>query len=368
MRRERGAHRDKKNGRAGTTPPRKKSALREWIDALVFAAVVMLVVRTFFFDLYKIPTPSMEKTLMVGDYLVVSKLHYGTRTPMSIGIPFTPIYIKGLALPWTRLPGFSEVKRGDAMVFNYPVDQAIIERKTHYIKRVVGLPGDTLAVRDKIVYINGQALPKTEGMQQRWLVYKTSPDVRLSRSSLKQLGIDPDEAVDSPVSNIAYINATEEAARQVEAWSWVERVEPAIVRDPSVYQGENQLYPPDRGYTADNYGPIHIPAGGETITLTAENWPVYETVIRRYEGHTTAVRNDGTFLIDGQEQRTYTFAQAYFLAMGDNRDNSQDSRFWGFVPMDHVVGKAILIYFSWEKEEGQLLGIPRFGRLFNLIH
>ncbi|HEX7071025.1 MAG TPA: signal peptidase I, partial [Rhodothermales bacterium] len=136
----------------------------------MFALVVMLVVRTLIFDLFRIPSPSMEKTLLVGDYLFVSKLHYGTRTPLSIGIPFTQIYLRGIDLPSTRLPGFSEVKRGDAIVFNWPADDAHppIDRKTHYIKRVVGLPGETLSVRDKVVYIDDQPLEPKEGMQQRW--------------------------------------------------------------------------------------------------------------------------------------------------------------------------------------------------------
>ena len=148
-------------------PPKKpKSKFREWTDALLFAVVVMLIVRTLFFDLFRIPTPSMENNLLIGDYLFVSKLHYGTRTPVTLGIPFTEIYLKGLELPWTRVPGFSEVQRSDAIVFNWPADEENkpIDRKMHYIKRVIGLPGETLDVRNKVVHINGEALPIQEGM------------------------------------------------------------------------------------------------------------------------------------------------------------------------------------------------------------
>ncbi len=339
--------------------------MREWLDALVFAAVVMLILRTFFFDLFKIPTPSMERTLLVGDFLFVSKLHYGTRTPMTLGIPFTQIYLKGVELPWTRLPGFTEVQRGDAVVFNYPAEEAPIERKTHYIKRIMGLPGDTLAVIDKVVHINGTPIPLMEGMQQRWLIYKSSPNVRLSRTKLEELGVSPDGLIDPPNSQVAQVNATQAAIREIASWPWVERVEPAIAPPDAGY--DPLMYPPGRGYTPDNYGPVWIPKAGATLTLTEEDWPVYEPVIRRYEGHTTGRGADGAFLIDGQPATTYTFAQDYYFAMGDNRDNSEDSRFWGFVPMDHVVGKAVLIYFSWEKDEGDLIGIPRFGRIFSLV-
>lgn len=346
----------------------QKSKLREWLDALVFAAVVMLIVRTFFFDLFKIPTPSMERSLMVGDFLFVSKVHYGTRTPMTIGIPFTQIYLKGLELPWTRFPGFTKVKRGDSIVFNWPGDDPSlpIERKMHYIKRVMGLPGETLELRDKVVFINGQPQEMKDTMQQFWLVYKTSPEVRLSRSALEQLGVT--EFNDPANSTVAEVNATPGAIKEIESWPWVDHVAPAIIRDPSRFTGANALYPPHHHYTTDNYGPVSIPRKDEVVTLTQETWAEYEPAIRKYEGHSTGRRGDGAFLIDGQPRTKYTFSQDYYFAMGDNRDNSQDSRFWGFVPMSHVVGKALMIYFSWDKSDGDLIGMPRFGRIFSLIH
>ena len=346
----------------GKAPPTKKqkSKLREWIDALVFAVVVMLIVRTLFFDLFRIPTPSMEKSLLIGDYLFVSKVHYGTRTPITFGVPFFQnLYLPDFELPWTRFPGFSSVKRGDAIVFNWPAEDKPIDRKMHYIKRVVGLPGETLAVQNKVVHIDGTPLPIREGMQQRWYVYMKDQRVRLSSARLRALGVE--EVTPTPDPSIVRILATAEAVDQVREWPWIERIEPSITNDASVYG--NPLYPPGRGYTHDNYGPVTIPQQDHTVTLTAENWPVYEPVIRRYEGHTTRLRDDGAFEIDGQPTTTYRFAQDYFFVMGDNRDNSEDSRFWGFVPMDHVVGKALLIYFSWDTEES----LPRFSRLFKII-
>ena len=327
---------------------------------MVFAVVVMVILRTLFFDLFRIPTPSMEKNLLVGDYLFVSKLHYGTRTPMTLGVPFTQVYLPGLKFPSARLPGFSEVKRDDAVVFNWPADNVdVIERRMHYIKRVVGLPGETVAVVGKQVQINGETLPLQTGMQQYWRIYKTDPRVQLNRTALQELGIT--DVLQTADPAVVQLNATEDAAETIAAWPWVERVEPAVVSSNTVYDAA--MYPPGRGWTPDNYGPVRIPGEGMTYELTEENWPFYETVISRYEGHQTGRTSDGEFLIDGSLATEYTFEQDYFFAMGDNRDNSEDSRFWGFVPMDHIVGKALLVYFSWDKDSM----LPRFGRLFSTI-
>lgn len=336
-----------------------KSKLREWTDAIVFALVVMLIVRTLIFDLFRIPTPSMEKSLLVGDYLFVSKLHYGTRTPMSIGIPFTQIYVKGIRLPHTRLPGFSEVQRGDAIVFNFPPEAKPVDRKMHYIKRVVGMPGEELKVEDKVVYVDGEALPLREGMQQYWNVYKKDPRVALSGSTLRDLGVSDVQATSNP--SVVRVLATREAIQEIESWPWVEEIEPYIAPDNVGYS--SLMYPPGMGYTPDNYGPVSIPEKGETITLNAQTWQLYEPVITNYEGRTVRMLEDGTVEIDGEPTSTYTFSQDYYFVMGDNRDNSEDSRFWGFVPMNHIVGKAILIYFSWDGEAM----LPRFGRIFDMI-
>lgn len=336
-----------------------KSQLRQWGEALVFAAIVVLIVRTLLFDLFRIPTPSMEENLLVGDYLFVSKLHYGTRLPLTLGIPFTSIYLPGIKFPYTRLPGFAEVQRGDAIVFNYPPEDKPIDRKMHYIKRVIGMPGETLAVRDKVVYINGEPLPLGKGMQQAWNVYKEDARYRLSPARLRELDISTVQPTRDPT--VVRVVATQEAIEQVNAWPWVKRVEPFIVPKNAGYS--SMMYPAGRGYTPDNYGPVHIPKKGETVTLTAQNWPVFEPVIVHDEGHEASMVSDNTFVIDGQQVSQYTFSQDYYFAMGDNRDNSQDSRFWGFVPMDHVVGKALFTYFSWDGNDH----LPRFNRIFNYI-
>jgi signal peptidase I len=336
-----------------------KSSLREWVEALVFAVVVMLIVRTLIFDLFRIPTPSMEKNLLVGDYLFVSKLHYGTRTPVTIGIPFTQISLPGIAFPYFRLPGFTEVKRGDAVVFNYPPEENPIDRKTHYIKRVVGLPGEAVEIREKEVYIDGTSQPLMEGMQRLWNVFKTDQRVHLSASRLSAIGIDSVSATLDP--GLVRVVATVQAIDQIRTWPLIDRVEPYIAPENAGYSAV--MYPPGRGYTPDRYGPITIPKAGMTIDLTPESWPVYEPVIRRYERRRVRVTPEGSYEIDGQPATSYTFVQDYYFMMGDNRDNSEDSRFWGFVPMDHIVGKALLVYYSWDAASF----LPRFRRFFKVI-
>lgn len=338
---------------------RKKGPVREWVDALVFALVVMLIVRTLFFDLFRIPTPSMEKNLMVGDYLFVSKLNYGTRTPVSIGIPFTQIYVRGIELPFGRLPGFSEVERGDNIVFNYPPEDRPIDRKMHYIKRVVGLPGEALSIRDKVVYANDEPLPFMDGMQQYWSIVKRDARVRLSTSALEAVGVTEVAQTSDPA--VVRVVATEDAVAEIRQWAWVESIEPYVA--PRNVGYSELMHPPGRGYTPDNYGPVVIPAEGQAVELTAESWPVYQEVIVRHEAQNVVMTEDGLFMHDGEPVTSYTFQQDYFFVMGDNRDNSEDSRFWGFVPMDHVVGKAILIYFSWDASRN----MPRFSRMFSLI-
>ncbi len=336
----------------------EKGELRQWGEAFLVALVIVLIVRTLFFDLFRIPTPSMEENLLVGDYLFVSKLHYGTRLPLSVGIPFTSIYMPGVRFPYKRFEGFSSVQRGDPIVFNHPPKTDPIDRKVHYIKRVIGMPGEDLAVRDKLVHVDGRPLPLGKNMQQYWSVTKSDARYQIPRTRMEKIGIS--EVKPTQRATEVRILATPAAVRQVQEWSWVESVRPYVVENSNY---SDMMYPAGRSYTPDNYGPVHIPAKGETVTLTNENWPLYKPVIVRHEGQDARQMTDSTFAIDGARTTTYTFQQDYFFAMGDNRDNSQDSRFWGFVPMDHIVGKAIITYFSWDHDAWA----PRFGRIFNPI-
>lgn len=350
--------RDRTHRDADDETASEKGELRQWGEAFLVAFIVVLVVRTLFFDLFRIPTPSMEENLLVGDYLFVSKLHYGTRLPMSLGVPFTSIYVPGVRFPYTRFSGFTDVQRGDPIVFNYPPKEGPVDRKVHYIKRVIGMPNETLSVRDKVVHIDGDPLPLGEGMQQYWSVTKTDARYQIPRSRMDALGISEVQPTEREMT--VRILATPSAVRQVQKWSWVESVAP-FVSENSNYS--DVMYPSGRGYTPDNYGPVRVPAKGETIALSDTNWALYKPVIVRYEGRDARQMTDSTFAIEGERTTTYTFQQDYYFAMGDNRDNSQDSRFWGFVPMDHIVGKAIITYFSWDHERW----LPRFGRILNPI-
>ena len=332
---------------------------REWLDAVLFALFAALIIRIFFFEAFRIPTPSMERNLLVGDFLLVSKLHYGPRLPMTLGIPFTDIYWEGVELPYARLPGFDEIERGDAVVFNWPPENGPIDRKTHYIKRAVGLPGDTLQIIDKVVLVNGDTLGIGPGMQQHWIVHKSGPRVELPGAVLRELGIRESWRVNAREEQVR-INATLEAKEAIEELPYVERVDPAVL--PPSARGM-VAFPSGSGFNRDQFGPVVVPREGLTVELNDETWRLYERAVTVFEGHQARRRTDGTIFVDGAEAETYTFGQNYYFMMGDNRDDSQDSRAWGFVPADHVVGKAFLIYFSWDKERN----VPRLGRIFDRV-
>ena len=275
-----------RNGqKGGKGAPSGKGRIREWFDALLFALIAALIIRTFFFEAFRIPTPSMEKNLLVGDFLLVSKLHYGPRTPITLGIPFTDIYIKGLELPFFRIPGFTDVQHGDPIVFNHPPENLAIDRKTHYIKRAIGLPGDSLALIDKVVHINGVPDPLNAGMQQQWIVHKTGAQVQLPVPRLDELGARIITFNRNPSQVI--IQATPGAVQAIAEWPYVERVEPATM-PAGVPEQRTAIFPAGSNFNRDNYGPIYIPKAGQTITLTDENWTLYEEVINRFEGRNVA--------------------------------------------------------------------------------
>lgn len=336
-----------------------KSWLKEWVDALVFAAIAALIIRTFLFEAYRIPSPSMEQTLLTGDFLVVSKISYGPRTPMVLGVPFTNIYLPGLTIPWTRLPGFEDVDRNDIVVFNYPIDIAPVSAKTNYIKRCVAIPGDTLSISDKQVFINGEEAEQFTGIQKTYIV-TVQERVRLSPAKVRAAG---GTLQGSQSPNSYRVNMAAGAAETIRGWSEVTDVELFVL--PEEF---NEFSRVDFNFSAgfnnhDHLPPIVVPFEGQEVTLTPDNWHIYENVITRYERNTVE-RNGNTFVINGEETNTYTIQQDYYFMMGDNRDDSEDSRFWGFVPQDHIVGKAGIIYFSWDAEQWA----PRFNRILNFIH
>ena len=347
---------DKKNEQDTT---QAKSWAREWLDALVFAAIAALIIRALFLEAFRIPTPSMESSLLTGDFLLVSKVHYGARTPMTVGIPFTGVYLKNVQLPWFRLPGFMDVRRGDILVFNYPLDDDAVSQKTNYIKRTVAIAGDTMSIRNKVIYINGMPEEKKETYEQHYEV-TVRERLRLSLSKVRAAGA---QVLNSPGERYR-INMTEAIAEEMRSWPEIERVEPLIL-PASFNDYARQPFTFARAFRG-NYHQMQefvVPFSGQVVELNDRNWYFYSDIITRYEGNEVARAGD-LFVINGDTTNVYTIQRDYYFLVGDSRDNSEDSRFWGFVPDDHIVGRAWIIYFSWNSERM----LPRIRRMFNRIN
>jgi signal peptidase I len=362
----------------------KKSAVREWFDSVLFAVIAATLIRWLFFEAFTIPTPSMENSLLVGDFLFVSKLHYGTRTPKTpLQVPLThqtiwgtniPSYTDAVQLPSFRLPGFSDVKRGDVVVFNYPPElQHPVDLKTNYIKRCMGLPGDKLEVRDLQVYANGQAVENPVRMENEYFVATTT--------SVNEAKVFKDNGISEFNSYLETFNdtiasndqpgylvyTTVELAAKLKQYDFVKGV--TLVK-ASKEISEPMLYPNSSlfKWNRDNYGPVTIPAKGMTVQLTPENVALYGTVIKNYEGNENVEVDDKTVKINGKSITSYTFGQDYYFMMGDNRHNSADSRYWGFVPKDHIVGKAVFVWMSIDPAPTSFFGKIRWSRLFRIIN
>ncbi len=394
----------------------KKGFIREWIDAAVFAVVAATLIRTFVFEAYTIPTPSMEKTLLVNDFLFVSKFAYGPRIPNTpLALPFmhhtiigtnTKSYVEWIELPYTRW--FAKpVKRRDVVVFNFPVNDTLIndpnygsqttyyqviqqymlqahisedearrrvqaqfgdqiitrpvDKRENFIKRCTAIAGDTLQIKDRIIYINGVAQPLPPEHEFSYRVVTKSP---LDPDKLNDIGIQDNiddrnkNQVELVGNNVYKISMSDVEKVELKLFPEVVSVDPAPLDDIDKVP---YIFPHDLSYnwTVDNFGPIWIPKKGATITLTPDNLLRYKRCIVTYEGNTLEVKN-GAYYINGQPATTYTFRMNYYWMMGDNRHNSLDSRFWGFVPEDHIVGKASLIWFSYGN------GI-RWSRMFRTI-
>lgn len=352
-------------------PPRKKSFWREWGDAILFAVVAATLIRWATFEAYVIPTPSMEKSLLVGDYLFVSKLHYGPRTPKTpLQVPLThqtiwgtniPSYSDAIQLPQFRLPGFSEVKNNDVVVFNYPPEEEHpVDLKTNYIKRAVGIAGDTLEIRNMQVFINGKPAENPENLQYLYVVKTQNA---LSDKFFK----DHEIREYSATQDGYYAFTTPEKANELAKLDFITQID--FLDKTASGIGDPQTFPhtPSRfKWNKDNFGPLWIPKEGATIKLDSANLVLYEPVIRKFEGNEQVEVKGNQLFINGKAQDTYTFKQNYYFMMGDNRHNSLDSRYWGFVPADHIVGKAVLIWMSADPTGG-VSGKIRWNRIFDLI-
>lgn len=349
-----------RQSRRSTTPRKPKSVtLRDWFFTILVALCAATFIRGYIVEAYRIPTTSMERTLLAGDFVIVSKLHYGPRLPQSIGIPFTDWFIPGLRLPSGRIPGLVEPQRGDIAVFNFPVEDGPIGRKTHYIKRIVGMPGDTLSIRNKLPHANGRALPLLPGMQQKWLAIRKStsdfPIARLESEDVVDVG-----RVGSQLDGVSF-QSTAALAAEVGSWSEIASIQPLVVSSGGVRR--DQVFPAGSDFDRDNYGPLYVPAKGDVLHLTRDNLAAYRDIIERFEGHDLSYGRDDIVRIDGTATTQYVVEQDYFFVLGDNRDSSFDSRFWGFVPWDHVVGRATTIYFSWDPDDRA----PRYDRMFTSV-
>ena len=400
----------------------------EWTDAILYALVAVYLINNFIFQNYKIPSSSLEKSLLVGDYLLVSKVSYGPRVPMTpLSFPLAQhtlpffnckSYFEKPQLEYKRLKGTGEVKRGDIVVFNFPAgDTALtvvsnpdyytlchmygreniqknsslygdvvyrpVDRRENYVKRCVGMPGDTFEIRDNQIYINSVAAKNPKYLQFNYFVMLSSPDKRISNKHFEELGISVEDRIFLPSSpqyaelfaflgfelnekgsyNPVYrLPLTNEAKARLESLPFVAK----IVQEPGEVMG-GEVYPLGKtNWTRTNYGPLWIPKCGETIELTTENWPIYERVIRNYEGNDTEVR-DNKIYINGVESNEYTFKMDYYYMLGDNRDNSADSRYWGFVPEDHIVGKPLFVWLSLDQDKSLFNGGIRFNRIFRSV-
>jgi signal peptidase I len=363
---------------------KKKSPVREWFDSILFAVVAATLIRWLFFEAFTIPTPSMENSLLVGDFLFVSKLHYGTRTPKTpLQVPLThqtiwgtniPSYTDAIQLPQYRLPGFSDVKRGDVVVFNYPPElQHPVDLKTNYIKRCMGLPGDKLEVRDLQVFANGTAVENPVRMENEYFVATTTAvneEKVFKENGVSEYNAYSESFNDTIPSNdqMGYlVFTTVEIAAKLKTYDFVKNItlvkSSKDISEPSLYPNSSLFK-----WNRDNYGPVTVPAKGMTVQLTPENVAMYGPVIKNYEENEDVVLDEKSVKVAGKAITSYTFKQDYYFMMGDNRHNSADSRYWGFVPMDHIVGKAVFVWMSIDPSPTSFFSKIRWNRLFRVIN
>lgn len=352
---------------------KKKSPTREWVDALVFAVIAASLIRWLLLEPFTIPTGSMEKSLLVGDFLFVSKMHYGTRVPKTpLQIPLTHqkiwgtetnSYLDWIQLPYMRLPGFTKVKRNDVVVFNYPEELDVpVDLRTNYIKRAVAIPGDIIEIKDTDVYINGERGIDPPKMQ---FSYDVLTDRTLNAEFFEEYDINPDNFMAFSNRVGYFVHTTGESAERLKKSPAIGNV---MIRAEKENAGDPRVFPDGAyfGWNKDNFGPLEIPAKGWTIELNDETMAKYAFTIANYEGLKDVKVQNNKLLIDGQEVTSYTFKQNYYFMMGDNRHDSLDSRYWGFVPEDHIVGKAWFLWLSLDKHKSMFSKI-RWNRFFNGI-
>ncbi|MFC2103876.1 signal peptidase I [Bacteroidota bacterium] len=410
--------------------PKKKNTLVEWVDALIFAVIAATLIRMFLIEAYTIPTSSMEKTLLVGDYLFVSKVSYGPKLPNTpISFPFAhhtlPLtkykksYVEWIKKPYKRIAGFGDVKRNDIVVFNFPAGDTVVlemqeqdyyaimrnyadelkqrdiqygnpiksfesykatarnyiwdqfnitirpvDKRENYIKRCVAIHGDSLRIVHGQVYVNGEEQEHFEKMQYSYFVKTNGKQINSKYFERLDIAVDDRRYITS--SSLYELPLTEENVKNLNNFQAVSTV--SKYENTNINLANISIFPFDSKYTwtEDNFGPLYIPERGKTIELTVDNLPLYKRIIETYEGNKLTVNGNDIYIND-QKVDSYTFKMNYYFMMGDNRHNSADSRYWGFVPEDHVVGKAVFIWLSLDKDKTFLSKI-RWNRMFSLIH
>ncbi|WP_316831162.1 signal peptidase I [Pedobacter aquatilis] len=385
------------------TNKKKKSKTREWVDAIVFAVIAATIIRVFFIEAYTIPSGSMERSLLIGDFLFVSKVNYGARIPMTpVAFPFahhtmpltgTKAYWDGVQWKYHRLPGLSNIKRNDIVVFNLPVGDTValenqepsyynlvrqsdwktvnsqytitsrpVDKRENIIKRCIGIAGDVISMKDGVVSVNGKAEPLKNTGQMPYKIQLKTTEVNFD--VFKDLGFRIDEM--QQLSDDTYLaNGTAEMAAELKKLDFIKAVE-LQVKPASVDDGD--LFPLDknRKWNVDNFGPVQIPKKGWTVKIDSNTMPLYYRAIRTYEGNKVEQKGKDWYIND-KIATAYTFKMNYYWMMGDNRHNSIDSRYWGFLPEDHVVGKALFIWMSWDSTASFFQKI-RWNRLLKGIH
>lgn len=417
-------------------PEFKKTGIRSWGDAIIFAVAAAFLFRTFIIELYTIPSSSMEGSLMVGDYLAVSKYHYGQRIPQTVlALPFmhhtmvftnfTPSYLEWIELPYMRIPGTTEVKNGDPIVFNYPDGDTValeqqarsyyaivrdydmmlhpkndfekryivskygvenvaaiaskyagmsgseavsheysvksrpVDKRENYVKRCIAIHGDKLEIKRGVVYINGKKAPVPERRQYHYVL----PD-GISTRVIKSLRINSEDTYIDPTTGDQHLFLSNEQAKEIRDMGKVliPQIEQDFSYDPEIFPHDSR-YP----WNKDNFGPLVIPEQGVTVPINDSTIVLYERIIKNYELNELE-KKDGKIYINGKEATSYTFQMNYYFMMGDNRHNSADSRYWGFVPEDHVVGKPVYVWMSLDKNRNWGDGKIRWKRMFKVIH